>query len=151
MNENQRYWTNRWSDQMNYRYWKDRRQAEMTDEGVQARQLFYEGTIAYKTSDFAKAVAKFREGLKIWDNLLKDHKDYRNDDINKKDTGLVVRRYLRALRQLGQPEPADTPFRELLVGSDKDVTLDPFDATEMLGVSPTAAGKTQESDQKSSK
>ena len=76
----------------------------------------------------------------IWDKLLKSHHDYRNDDINKKDTGLVVRRYLRALRQLGQPEPPDTPFRELIVGSDKDITLDPFDATEMLGpASPGSA------------
>ena len=67
----------------------------------------------------------------IWDELLKSHPDYRNDDINKKDTGLVVRRYLRALRQLGEPEPPDTPFRELIVGGDKDITLDPFDAIEM--------------------
>jgi hypothetical protein len=141
LHENQRYWINRWSDQMNYRYWKDRSAAEMTDKGVQARQLFYEGTIAYKTADFGEAVAKFRDGLKIWSELLEEHKDYRNDDINKKDTGLIVRRYLRALRQLGQPEPADLLFRELLVGSEKDVTLDPFDATEMLGVTPETSGK----------
>ena len=63
LTENQQYWTNRWADQMNYRYWKDRCAAEMTDEGVQARQLFYEGTIAYKTADFDKAVEKFRDGL----------------------------------------------------------------------------------------
>jgi hypothetical protein len=143
MTENQRYWTNRWSDQMNYRYWKDRAQAEMTDAGVQARQLFYEGTIAYKSADFAKAVERFRDGLKIWDELLKSHPDYRHDDINKKDTGLIVRRYLRALRQLGEPEPKDLPFRELLVGGDQDITLDPFDATEMLGVSPATTGPSQ--------
>jgi hypothetical protein len=138
LSENQKYWTNRWSDQMNYRYWKDRCLAEMTDEGVEARKHFYDGTVAYKTANFAKAVAEFQAGLKIWEELLKRHSDYRNDDINKKDTGLVVRRYLRALRQLGQPEPADVPFRELLAGSDKDITLDPFDANEMLGVSPSA-------------
>jgi hypothetical protein len=139
LTENQKYWTNRWADQMNYRYWKDRSMTEMTDRGVAARKHFYDGTIAYKTANFQTAVDEFNQGLKIWDELLKVHVDYRNDDINKKDTGLVVRRYLRALRQLGQPEPADVPFRELLVGSDKDVTLDPFDATEMLGVSPASA------------
>src|SRR5262249_17824949 len=37
LTENQKYWTNRWGDQMNYRYWKDRSMAEMTNEGVQAR------------------------------------------------------------------------------------------------------------------
>jgi hypothetical protein len=143
LTENQRYWTNRWADQMNYRYWKDRSKAEMTDAGVQARQLFYEGTIAYKGADFAQAVEKFQEGLKIWDELLKEHHDYRNDDINKKDTGLVVRRYLRALRQLGKPEPEYIPFRELAQGSDQDVTVNPFDAVEMLPVSPTGSAKPQ--------
>jgi hypothetical protein len=140
MPENQRYWTGRWSDQTNYRYWKDRCLTEMTDKGVRARQLFYEGTIAYKTADYGKAVEKFRSGLDLWDELLKDHRDYRNDDINKKDTGLIVRRYLRALRQLGEPEPKNVPFHELLADAEKDVTLDPFDATEMLGVSPASAG-----------
>jgi hypothetical protein len=144
MPENQRYWTNRWSDQMNYRYWKDRCMAEMTEEGVHARQLFYEATIAYKTADFVQAVQKFREGLDIWDELLQHHVNYRRDDINKKDTGLIVRRYLRALRQLDEPEPAKVPFRELLADAEKDVTLDPFDATEMLGVGPAGAGNPQE-------
>ncbi len=44
MPENQLYWTQRWSDQMNYRYWKERCQAEATTNGVLARQLFYEAT-----------------------------------------------------------------------------------------------------------
>jgi hypothetical protein len=134
LSENQQYWTNRWSDQMNYRYWKDRAKAEMTSEGVEARQFFYDGTIAYKSADFPKAVEQFRKGLDIWDKLLKDHLDYRNDDFNKKDTGLIVKRYLRALRQLGEPEPKDLPFRELLAGAEQDTSVDPFDATEMLGV-----------------
>ena len=30
MTENQLYWTQRWADQMNYRYWKERCQAEKT-------------------------------------------------------------------------------------------------------------------------
>jgi hypothetical protein len=122
----------------------------MTDQGVEARRLFYEGTIDYKTSDFVKAAEKFRAGLRIWDELLKHHPDYRNDDINKKDTGLVVRRYLRVLRQLDQPEPPDLPFKELLVGSDKDVTLDPFDAIEMLGVTTGSSGSNQDQGQKPS-
>jgi hypothetical protein len=137
LHENQRYWTNRWSDQMNYRYWKDRAMAEMTPEGVQARHLFYDGTIAYKSGEFGKAVEKFREGLDLWNELLKKHRDYRNDDFNKKDTGLIVKRYTRALRQLGENEPKDFPFKDLLKGAEADSTVDPFDAIEMLGTSPS--------------
>ena len=133
LHDNQQYWTTRWSDQMNYRYWKDRCLSEKTDLGVQARQLFYEGTQAYKNSDFESAVAKYREGLKLWAELLKDHKDYRDDDFNKKDTGLVVKRYTMALRQLGEPEPENIPFKELQAAAELDRTVDPFDAIEMLG------------------
>ena len=62
LNDNQKYWTDRWANQMNYPYWKERSQAEMTQKGVEARQLFYEGTRAYKSGDFDQAATKFKEG-----------------------------------------------------------------------------------------
>jgi len=132
--ENAQYWTDRWADQMNYRYWKERCQAEMTTEGVSARQLFYEGTKAYKTGDFTLAAEKFRDGLSIWNENLKNFPTYREDDLNKKDTGLVVKRYVRVLRQLGEPVPDTLPFKDLLAAAEADNTVDPFDAIEMLGV-----------------
>ncbi len=140
LNENQKYWASRWGDQMNYRYWKDRCLAEMTDDGVEARRLFYEGTIAYKTSDFGTAVAKYKQGLDLWKILLDRHKQYRDDDLNKKDTGLIVKRYLRAIRQNGQPEPADIPFRALAAAAEIDNTVDPFDAVEMGIARETSGG-----------
>ena len=121
---------------MNYRYWKERSQAEMTDEGVQARQNFYEGTLAYRNSDFDTAAKKFKEGLTIWDALTKNYTAYRNDDLNRKDTGIVLRRYLRVLgQQIAQGDnavPEDLPFKELLEGPAPDDSPDPFDASEML-------------------
>ncbi|APW63436.1 hypothetical protein [Paludisphaera borealis] len=141
LNENAQYWTDRWASQMNYRYWKERCQAEMTQLGVTARQLFYEGTKAYKTGDFGQASTKFKEGLAIWKDNLKNYPVYRDDDLNKKDTGLVVKRYVRVLRQLGEPVPEDFPFKELLADAEADTTLDPFDAVEMLGVGGEAGGK----------
>ena len=143
LSANAYYWTERWADQMNYRYWKDRCSAEMTSDGVRARQLFYEGTLAYKTSDFETAVAKFRDGLKIWDELLKKHTNYRNDEFNKKDTGLIALRYQKALIQQGEPEPKDMPFRDLIAGAEQDNTRDPFDAVEMLGAGKPGAPPTQ--------
>ena len=134
LTDNARYWTERWADQMNYRYWKDRAQTEKTTEGVQARQLFYEGTIAYKSADFQKAAQKFKEGLTIWSKLLEQHPTYRDDDFNKKDTGLIVQRYVRVLRQLSEQLPEDMPFKEMANRTTEDTNVDPFDVIEMMGL-----------------
>ena len=99
-----------------------------------AREMFYEATLAYKTGDFPKAAAKFKEGLELWKAVMNDFPNYRDDDLNKKDTGLIVKRYLRALRQLQMPVPADMPFKDYLPLVQNDNTVDPFDATEMIGV-----------------
>jgi hypothetical protein len=132
--ENQQYWTTRWADQMNYRYWKGRSLAEQTDEAVRARELFYEGTKAYKTGDFPTAVAKFREGLQVWKVALNEHPAYRDDELCKKDTGLIIKRYEKALQQDGKSLPDDTPFKETKAIAENDPTVDPFDAIEMIGV-----------------
>ncbi|MGO8899297.1 MAG: hypothetical protein ACLQU5_13270 [Isosphaeraceae bacterium] len=142
MTKNEKYWADRWADQMNYRYWKERCQAEKTRKGVEARQLFYEGTKAYKTGEFAQAAAKFKEGLLTWKDNLKDFPVFRDDDMNKKDTGLVVKRYERVLQQQGEKLPDFFPFKELLAAAKADTTLDPFDAMEMLGVNPDTSGNT---------
>jgi hypothetical protein len=136
LNDNQRYWSDRWASQMNYPYWKERSMAEMTNKGVEARLLFYEGTKAYKTGDFGTAASKFQEGLLIWNENLKDFPIYREDDINKRDTGLIVKRYERVLQQKGEKLPDTFPFKELLAAAKADNTVDPFDAIEMLGMTP---------------
>jgi hypothetical protein len=134
LNENQKYWTARWADQMNYRYWKDRCLAEQEPRAVQARELFYNGTRAYKNGDFPTAAEKFKEGLEIWKGLLAKYPAYRDDDLNKKDTGLIVKRYVRVLQQQGTPVPDNYPFKELYASAMSDTTVDPFDVLEMVGV-----------------
>jgi hypothetical protein len=144
--ENQLYWANRWSDQMNYRYWKERSLAEMDHKGVLARQLFYEGTVAYKTGDFPTAAEKFKEGLGIWREVLNEHPAYRDDELSKKETGQIVKRYVRVLKQNLTPVPDDLPFKELLPLVEHDNTPDPFDTLDMIGVvgdpKPTTSGPT---------
>ena len=132
LHPNQLYWSERWADQMNFPYWLDRCMAEMEPEGAQARRLFYEGTKAYKSADFPVAVEKYREGLKVWQGVLDHHRWYRDDELNKKDTGLVIKRYARACQQSGIELPPETPFMDLLKAYEGDNTKDPFDAVEML-------------------
>ena len=138
--ENQQYWADRWADQMNYPYWTDRSLAEAEEDGTTARKLFYEGTKAYKSADFPLAVKKYKDGLQIWERLLKEHKPYRDDDLNKKDTGLIVKRYARACQQSRIDLPQDTPFLDLLNAYKDETGKDPFDALEMLDSSSRSSG-----------
>jgi hypothetical protein len=132
LSDDQKYWTVRWGNQLNYPYWKDRASAEMEPDGVKARQLFYEGLLALKSADFLAAVDHYSKGLKVWEDLLKRHNDYRNDDLNQRDTGLVLKRYLQALRQAGLEPPKEMPFPELMKYIQGDFNPDPFDAVEMI-------------------
>jgi hypothetical protein len=143
LHPNQKYWADRWADQMNYPYWKDRCSAESEREGVAARRLFYEGTKAYKSAEFPEAVLKFKEGLQIWDKVLDHHQPYRRDELNKKDTGMVVKRYARACQQSGTEMPLDTPFYDLAKAFENDNTRDPFDALEMLDNATRAKSPTK--------
>ena len=82
----------------------------------------------WKSSDPATDIA---QKSNQWSGL--NYARWVNDDYNKKDTGLIVKRYARALKQLGEDEPKVFPFKDLLPAAEQDTTLDPFDATEMLG------------------
>ena len=132
LTEHQRYWTERWSNDMNYRYWTDRAAAEMEKQGVQARQLFYEGTKALRTADFPQAVEKYKTGLDLWKDLLDRHPVFRDDLLNQADTGRLVQRYVRALRQSGEDIPVELPFAPLLKDDETANTPDPFDQMDMI-------------------
>lgn len=145
--ENQRYWSSRWADQMNYPYWKERSASEMEPQGVQARQLFYEGMVALKNGEYRDAVAKYRQGLDYWKELLERHKIFREDQLNQKDTGHLVKRYVFALKGAGMDIPEDLPFREQYEAVKAETYLDPFDQLDMMRVQPksgtTGAGRGQ--------
>jgi hypothetical protein len=138
----QRYWADRWANDTNYRYWKDRASAEGTAQGVNARRFFYEATLALKEADFTTAEQKYRDGLKLWADLLTRHRDYLNDALSNKDTAYLVKRYSLALRQLGKELPADTPFLDLYKQlGDEPIQPDPYDALEILGRAPRPVGE----------
>ena len=138
LTENNLAWVDRWSNQNNYRYWVERSRAEMEPEGVRARELFYEAYLQYLDADFPSAADTYRQGLELWRDVVADYPTFRDDELNRKDTGQIVLRYAEALRQAGRPAPEDMPFGDLLEDAQLDPTLDPFDALDMLG--PTGAG-----------
>jgi hypothetical protein len=127
------YWTERWSVQTHYNYWKDRAIAESEPEAVGAHKEFYEGRKALIAADFPAAAAHYEAGLKLWEQVCNEtrHPVYYHDDETRKDTKRAVRRYLLALRQSGEKEPENYPFKELMKGAQEDIPPDPFDQLEM--------------------
>jgi hypothetical protein len=141
----QKYWTDRWAHQTNYRYWKDRAMAESENVGVDARQAFYEGRKALIAADFPTAAERYRAGMTLWEGLLKRHKFFELDDETRKETKRVVRRYLLSLKQSGDKEPEDYPFKDLMKGVQEDLPPDPFDQLEMTRSSATSTITTPKS------
>lgn len=139
LTDEQKYWTNRWADQTNYVYWKTRSLAEGEPEGVKARQHFYEGTKAFKAANFPAAVEQYREGLRVWDELLSrpQYKVFREDDLNQKDTRHLVRRYMLALKNAGEKEPESYPFKDMQKKMEEEYNPDPFDQLEMIRTTGT--------------
>ncbi len=129
------YWTDRWSNDTHYRYWRDRADAERERQAVDCRRYFYEATVALKAADFETAADKYLRGLTSWEDLMQRHPFFRDDELNKQDTGFLVKRYALAKRQLDLGElPEDTPFYDLyLQVKDEQIPTDPHDALEVLG------------------
>lgn len=132
LTETQWYWTMRWGNQMNMPYWHDRSVAEQEKEAVEARRLFHEGRKSLKLGDFPKSVESYKLGLDLWKAVSDRHRNLRDDELNKEDTGQVVNYYLRALKQNGEEVPKDTPYLELGKLFKEMRSVDPFDLLEAV-------------------
>jgi hypothetical protein len=133
--EARKYWTDRWSNDTNYRYWRSRSMAESQKSGVEGRRLFYEATRALKSADFQVAADKYKSGLQLWKDLLAQYPAFSGDMLHREDIGFILKRYALALRQLGIDQvPEDTPFFDIYNEvKDRDLPVDPHDALEVLG------------------
>ena len=98
-----------WANQTRYRSRAEKIQAD--EQSAAARKLLDEGTTAYKAANFAQAVEKFEGGLKLRDELLKTHPDYRDESFNR-DVKISAVRLAHARRQLGLPDAKAAPFIE---------------------------------------
>lgn len=126
------YWTKRWAEQENFRYWKDRSEAEMTPEGVDARRYFYEGFKALLSGRYDEAKDRYEKGINIWVDVCTKHPVFRDDDLNKKETGHIIKRFVLVLKNLGEEPPADLPFKDFLQAVQDDNSVDPYDQIEVM-------------------
>ena len=73
--QRQQYWTNRWADQMNYPYWKDRCAAEMSHEGVAGPPALLRGDPRPTRRPTSRRPSqKYRDGLESGTTCSSGHR-----------------------------------------------------------------------------
>jgi hypothetical protein len=90
---------------VNFTYWRDRAQAEATDNAVQARQAIRQAQDALRAARLQAAVAGFDEGFRLWRLLFDKYPELAIDNELTWDLGEVFADYRRLLEQLDQPWP----------------------------------------------
>ncbi len=105
---------------------------------VKARKMFYEGLRALKAANLPEAARSYREGLEAWADVLTRHPFFGDDVQTKSEAAHTARRYLFALKQIGEKEPENYPFRDLVKAGPDDFSPDPFDQLEMQKTSATS-------------
>lgn len=102
-------------NQVNYRYWKVRCEAERTDDALTARRLLYEGDEAYdEGADLQTAREKYEEGLQGWRNVFDQYPMLIEDSITGDELLAVINRYKEILRKSDEPFPEPFVLQDLL-------------------------------------
>jgi hypothetical protein len=104
---------------INYEYWRDRCQAESTDDCALARQLLFEGGKLADEASFEEAEKKFQEAFDHWNQVYVKFPTLM-DDANAEDVVLAIEKYISVLQALergdkyNQVLPSNFPLAKLL-------------------------------------
>ncbi len=102
-------------NEVNYRYWKVRCQAEITDDALSARRLLYEGDRAYdEGADLQTARKSYEAGLKRWRALFDQFPMLIEDGITGDELLAVIARYKEILNKSDEPFPNPFVLQDLL-------------------------------------
>lgn len=102
-------------NQVNYRYWKVRCEAERTDDALAAHRLLYEGDQAYNEgADLQTAREKYEAGLQHWRNVFDQFPVLIQDTITGDELLAVINRYKEILRKSDEPFPDPFVLQDLL-------------------------------------
>ena len=126
LNDEQRFWYDRYRWMTNYPYWLERAQVERLPGTLEARQIFWEGDRAFAQADLPKAREMYEKALALWQKVLDIRQDPPHQDLlryrefvvdanTRDDTFEIVKRYINILAQLGEPKPDKIPFEAELL------------------------------------
>ena len=126
LNDEQRFWYDRYRWMTNYPYWLERAQVERLPGTLESRQIFWEGDRAFAQADLPKAREMYEKALALWQKVLDIRQDPPHQDLlryrefvvdanTRDDTFEIVKRYINILAQLGEPKPDKIPFEAELL------------------------------------
>ena len=95
----------RYRDTVAFNMWRQRADAEQTDELLTARKLVDQGDKAYAEGDLIPARNYYRDAMAAWRKALDAHPEYVTDQVTGEDLMSTIRRYRRILGQLDEPFP----------------------------------------------
>lgn len=102
-------------NEVNYRYWKMRCEAERTEDALAARRLTYEGDQAYNEgADLQTAREKYEAGLEHWRKVFDQFPMLVEDGITGDELLEVINRYKEILRKSDEPFPNPFVLQDLL-------------------------------------
>lgn len=110
---------------VNYRYWRQRSQAESQTDAAEAHREIYEGQLAFRELKEDEAREKLISGLKKLESLFEQFPGFEDDDLALEEV-LMAHLYLRATYQLkGDEMPASLPLQRVWDASKDDpVTME---------------------------
>jgi len=116
LNDDTKFWIQRYGNIVRYWYWKTRVKAEGTPQMEGARESFYLAQKAWDDGDYDRAIAKFEEGFPKFRAVfdVPEFKNHLSGDMPIMDDAQDWERlYMRMLTNLSRPLPAKRPFQGL--------------------------------------
>jgi hypothetical protein len=112
LDEDTKFWVNRYDGIVRYRYWKTRVKAEGTPNMEGAREAFYYAEKAREEGDYDAAITKYEEGFPKFKAVfdVPEFSQLRNDSPIEDDAVEWERNYLRLLTNLNRKLPEQRPF-----------------------------------------
>ena len=110
LNEEERYWADRYAKTVNYYYWKRRTRLEATPDMQMAREAYYKANQAHRSGDYQTAIAEYEKAFPPWRKVLEENENLRIDDAFIEESQEQEDRYLRLLSRLDLPLPKKRPF-----------------------------------------
>lgn len=100
-----RYWTGRYQDTSNYRFWRTRASSESKPETIKAHEDLYEGEQLVFKNELDQAKQKLEEGMALYAAILNQYPSLKSEDLAIEEglRAVILWRYIHELKGLQVP------------------------------------------------